>query len=110
VKDADGRYGILSHDSIPFGGAIETQPVVLDIPKDIVRELEQIAARRQLSVSQLMTEALEVIVQHEVQHEDEYKARYEAAKRRQLALLDKGLDLGTGGRSPASRDELHERQ
>ena len=33
---------------------------------------------------------------------------YEQAKRRQLALMREGLDLGTYGRPVASRDELHD--
>ncbi len=32
---------------------------------------------------------------------------YEQAMRRQLALMDKGLDLGIHGCPAASRDELH---
>lgn len=47
-----------------------------------------------------------------LRHETVYRAgtqddEYEAAKRRALALLDRGFPLG--GRIDARRDELHER-
>lgn len=35
---------------------------------------------------------------------------YAKARERQLALLEKGYDLGTGGITTWTRDELHERQ
>lgn len=37
-------------------------------------------------------------------------SKYRKAKRKQLEALAKGLDLGTGGRLPSSREELHERR
>lgn len=80
---------------------MDTKTVTLDIPEKIMHELERIAAQRRISVSQLMTEALVEMVEHE--------GRYADAKRRQVTLLKQGLDLGTGGHPPSSRDNLHER-
>ena len=48
-----------------------------------------------------MSQALERIADEE--------DSYEQAMRRQIALMEKGLDLGTYGRPVATRDELHER-
>jgi len=37
------------------------------------------------------------------------EADYKKARTRQMRLLNKGLELGTGGQMTTSRDELHAR-
>lgn len=77
------------------------QNVTLSIPRDIVREVKVIAAKRDTSISGLMVEKL-----HELVDEDR---GYEEARERSLRRLEKGLDLGTRGRISTTKDELHER-
>lgn len=72
--------------------------ITLKIDTRLLKEIKVLAAREDTSISALMTELLEDRVR---------KGRdYEQAKRRVLARLREGLDLG--GR-PLSRDEAHER-
>ncbi|UFP96467.1 DUF6364 family protein [Gloeobacter morelensis] len=80
---------------------METQNITLALPKSVLRKVKLIAVQRNTSVSQLLTEVLEKLVQQE--------DRYTQARRRHLQLLEQGLDLGTCGQNPASRDALHER-
>ena len=80
---------------------METQNITLAIPKDILREVKIIAARRGTSISGLMVHTLTELVQKQ----DEY----EIAMRHHLEMLEHGFDLGTGGEITWSRDELHER-
>ena len=73
--------------------------ITLKIDDDLAREAKILAARRGTSVSRLVAEQLEAIVQRD--------KVYDAAKRRALSKLKKGY--GLSWRKPASRDELHER-
>lgn len=61
-----------------------------------------IAVMRHTSVSGLLTQALERLVQQE--------DAYVPARRRHLKWLEEGADLGTGGRITLSRDDLHARR
>ena len=72
--------------------------VTLKIDTDLLKDIKVLAARQDTSISALMTELLEDKVR---------KSRdYEQSKRRVLARLREGLDLGG---HPFSRDEIHER-
>lgn len=81
---------------------METQNITLSIPKSTLRKVKLVAVRRETSISKLMAEAMEKIAS-----EDE---SYIQARDRQLALLEKGFDLGFGDSKLPSRDELHERK
>jgi hypothetical protein len=81
--------------------AVSTTNLTLRLPKRTLAQLKQIAARRNTSVSRLLMDALEDIVRHETE--------YERARQRQIIMMESALDLGTYGKSPATRDELHER-
>ena len=72
--------------------------ITLKIDRELLREIKVLAAREDTSMSALMTELLEEKVKKD--------QNYEAAKRRGLARLHKGYDLGF---KPVPRDELHER-
>lgn len=80
---------------------METQNVTLSIPKETLRKAKIIAVQRRTSLSALLAATLEDIVSRE--------EGYAAARRRQLAWLERGFPLGTGGGVFWSRDELHER-
>lgn len=80
---------------------METQNITLAIPKEVLVKVKIIAARRQTSVSRLLTQMLEKLVQQE--------DGYDHARRRHMQLLQGGVDLGTQGHVETTRDELHER-
>lgn len=74
--------------------------ITIHVDADLAREAKVLAARRGTSLSRLVAEQLEVLVRGEQTHS--------AARRRALARLRHGCDLG-GGR-PLSRDEAHDRK
>ncbi len=73
--------------------------ITLKIDADILREIKVLAAESGSSVSALLSGHLEEIVNH--------RRAYARARKRALARLREGLDLGWT--PPTSRDELHER-
>ncbi|MBM3672849.1 MAG: hypothetical protein FJW86_11810 [Actinobacteria bacterium] len=73
--------------------------ITVQLDEEIVRRARMLAAERSTSVSRLVAEQLEALVADD--------ARYDAARRRALALLETGFH--GGGRPLPSRDELHER-
>lgn len=80
---------------------VETQNITLAVPKHVLQEIKLIAVEEGQSVSGLMTQLLEELV--------ERRSRYRLAQQRQMALMEAGLNLGTGGNITWSRDSLHER-
>ncbi len=73
--------------------------ITLKLDADVLREARILAAEEGSSVSGLLAAKLEDLVRE--------RKGYERARRRALARLREGLDLGW---TPASsRDELHER-
>ena len=81
---------------------MQNQNVTLSIPRTLLKQAKVIAASQDKSLSQLMRESLEDKVREE--------ADYKKARIRQVRLLKKGLDLGTGGQVKISRNELHARR
>lgn len=79
----------------------ETQNITLSVSRDLLKRVKRIAADREVSVSSLMTAALDRIAD-----EDE---RYEAARKRWAGAVKRARSLGTEGRRTWTRDELHER-
>ncbi|HEX7973506.1 MAG TPA: hypothetical protein VF498_03785 [Anaerolineales bacterium] len=77
------------------------QNVTLAIPKDILRKAKILAVQKNTSLSGLLTQTLADLVAHQ--------EAYERARQRNLALLDRGFDLGTHGTITLKREELHER-
>lgn len=75
--------------------------VTLSLPVKVLRQLKRIAARRQTSVSKLVTHTLEELAARE-----DGCAR---ARDRHLAWLEQAADLGTQGIITWSRGSLHER-
>jgi metal-responsive CopG/Arc/MetJ family transcriptional regulator len=78
---------------------METQNITLSIPKSALRKVKLLAAKRNSSISRLVTDAIEKMLEEETSYED--------AKKRQIALMRKGF--GLGWQKPKNRDELHER-
>lgn len=75
--------------------------VTLSLPVKVLRQVKRMAARRQLSVSKLLTQTLEEMAAREEEHAQ--------AQARHLAGLEHGADLGTYGHMTWSRESLHER-
>lgn len=75
------------------------QNITLRLDRNLIRKAKVVAADKETSVSQLLSEKLEEIVRQ--------GEAYERAKRSAFADLDEGFHLG--GKRTASRDELHER-
>jgi len=80
---------------------METQNITLSIPKETLLKVKLLAVKRQTSVSGLLTQTLERLVQQE--------DAYAHARQRHLSWLEQNVDLGTGGQISIKRDELHER-
>lgn len=77
---------------------MEMQNMTLSLPKDILLKVKHLAVRRHVSVSSLLTRALETLVQQE--------DPYARAKRRHLQRLAQGADPGTGGQIATQRDDI----
>jgi hypothetical protein len=75
--------------------------ITLALPVKVLRQIKRIAARRQTSVSKLLTQALEEMATREEE--------YAQARQRHMAWLEHAAELGTGGRITWSRESLHDR-
>jgi hypothetical protein len=73
--------------------------VTLKIDSELLREARILAAEEGTSMSAMLAGRLEQTVRE--------RRGYQEAKKRALARLRRGLDLGW--KRPRSRDELHER-
>jgi len=80
---------------------MNTQNITLAIPKEVLHKARRLAVERHTSLSALVTQIIANLVD-----DDE---RYRAARDRQLALLDQGVELGTQGATTWTRADLHER-
>ena len=75
------------------------QNITLSLDKELLRKVKHVAVERGTSVSGLLVEHLERIVD-----EDE---EYERARKKAVGLMKRGLKLG--GKIRATRGEWHER-
>jgi hypothetical protein len=75
------------------------QNITISIDSEIIKKAKVLSAKRMTSVSRLLGRELERLVE-EAEH-------YEQAKKKALAYLKSGFHFG--GRSPVTREELHER-
>jgi predicted transcriptional regulator len=80
---------------------VKTRNVTLSLPDDLLRQLKIAAAKRETSISAMLTRALRQIADEE--------DGYAEAQRLMLADLKKGYRLGTHGKTGWTRDDLHER-
>jgi len=75
------------------------QNITLSLDKDLIKKAKILAARRQTSISRMLSEELKKII------DDSQK--YDWAKRRALNHINKGFHFG--GEITVSREDLHER-
>ena len=75
------------------------QNITLSLEKKVIKRGKVIAAQKDTSISKMLSDLLESIVEND--------ERYEAAKRSALQLLEKGIHLG--GKITWKREDLHER-
>lgn len=80
---------------------MDTQNITLSIPKEVLLKVKMLAVKRHTSVSGLLTQVLEKLVQQE--------DAYAHARQRHLQWLEQDIGLGTNGQILTRRDELHER-
>jgi hypothetical protein len=76
------------------------QNITLSIEKHLIRKAKVLAAKKETSISKLLSQELARILS-----DDDL---YENARRRAVARLKKGYHLG--GKILATREELHERR
>jgi hypothetical protein len=72
--------------------------ITLKLDAELLKEARVLAAEQGTSVSRMLAEKLEEVVRE--------RAGYDRARKRALARLRVGMDLGCT--RPGSRDELHE--
>jgi hypothetical protein len=73
--------------------------VTLKLDAELLKQARILAAEQGSSISRMLADKLEELVRE--------RAGYDRARKRALARLRVGMDLGWT--RPASRDELHER-
>lgn len=76
--------------------------ITLSLPEELLKQARIIAVKRDTSVSRMVADTLQEIVERET--------GYEQARQRSIARLEKGFHLGTGGKASWTRDELHDRR
>lgn len=81
---------------------MERQNVTLSLPKVTIKKAKALALKEEKSLSALIKESLE----EKIRKDTGYKEAMEIEIRR----MERGFHLGTGGRMPCSREELHERR
>ena len=79
--------------------ARKKQNITISLSPEMIKKAKVLAAQRSTSISGLLAEQIESLVDSE--------EAYERSQRAALVLLEKGFRLG--GMITARRDELHER-
>ena len=80
---------------------MERQNRTLSLPKALLKKAKILAAQKEISVSELVREAIEERVRED--------SGYQKARRRHIHTLQKSFDLGSEGSIAVSREDLHER-
>jgi hypothetical protein len=80
---------------------METQNITLSLKKDILQKARLLAVQRQTSLSGLLAQYLEQIVDEET--------GYDHARARQLRWLVQGFNLSSRGMKPSDRENLRPR-
>lgn len=81
---------------------MDKQNVTLSLPRSLLKKAKTLAVMKDKSLSELLRETLEEKVNKET--------GYQKAKSRQIAFMEKGIDLGTKGKITIPREDLHERR
>ncbi len=77
------------------------QNVTVSLPAEMVKDARHLAVDRGLSLSRFIASLLEDEIRRE--------RLYQQAMERELERMEKGMNLGTGGRISWTRDSLYER-
>ena len=80
---------------------MERQNITLSNPKETRKKAKHYAVGKDQSLSGLLTLFIEDLIRQE--------KRYMQAERRQLVLMEKGIDFGLKGKADWAREEIHER-
>ncbi len=72
------------------------------MPKALLKKAKTLAVRKDRSLSDLLRGSLEEKVKEE--------SGYQRARDRQIALMERGFDLGTKGKITVTREEIHARR
>ena len=80
---------------------METQNTTISLPKELLRKVKLLVVERGTSVSGLITQVLEEMIDEET--------GYANARQRQIQWFARGFDLGLNNGRPCRREELHER-
>ena len=75
------------------------QNITLSLEKTLIKKGKIIASKKDTSLSRLLSDFLEQIINEE--------ERYELSRKKAIQILNKGYHFG--GEISCSRDELHER-
>lgn len=81
---------------------MEKQNVTLSLEKTLLKKAKMAAVQEDKSLTELVRE----ILQKKVDVEDGYRR----AMRNHCRMLEKGFPLGTNGKIPVTREELHGRR
>jgi hypothetical protein len=80
---------------------MEKQNITLSLPKEILKKSKMLAAKRGISINELVRELLQMSTENE--------EGYHASADRQVKQMKGGIPLGTRGKVSWQRDELHQR-
>lgn len=81
---------------------MERQNVTLSLPKAMLKKAKALALKEEKSLSALIRESIEEKIRKDT--------GYREAMETEIRRMERGLHLGTEGRMPCSREELHERR
>jgi hypothetical protein len=80
---------------------MEKQNITLSLPKEILKKGKWLAAKKGVSLNQLVRELLQISAENEV--------GYRTSADRQTKQMKEGIPLGTKGKIAWKRDELYQR-
>jgi hypothetical protein len=80
---------------------MEKQNITLSLPKEILKKGKMLAAKRGISLNELVRELLQMRAGSE--------EGYRTAADRQIKRMREGIQLGTKGEIAWKRDQLHQR-
>lgn len=80
---------------------MEKQNITLSLPKEILKKGKMLAAKKGISLNQLVRELLQMTAENE--------EGYHISADRQIKRMKEGISLGTKGKIPWQRDELYQR-
>lgn len=80
---------------------MEKQNITLSLPRDILKKGKMLAAKKGISLNELVRELLRVTTENE--------EGYRSSAYRQLKRMKEGIQLGTKGKISWERDRLYQR-